>query len=158
MIAVVSALALLFSASSLQATPTPIEIEEHLNTGFALEGAHRRVDCESCHQKRHFCRHAATMQRLPQRGYRRGKTAKSCPLKQSMRRLPSVIKLDQCTFRSRRAFQGHVRPVTMALGRQEKTPAISASPNACDDCHVTSTWTNVRFRSLKRHRVLRVLP
>ena len=95
--------------------------------------------------KRYFCRHTATVQRLPQRSYRRGKTAKSCPLKQSMRRLPSIIKLDQCAFRSRERFKVMCVLSQWYVGARKKPPAHIASPNACDDCHVTSNWTNVRF-------------
>ena len=121
---------------------------DHFTTGFPLEGAHQRVDCEQCH---------AT-------GLFRG-TPRSCggchvpggPVEASTMpasHMPTTRQCGECHYQDRWsaiAFVDH----TSVNGRCEhchngvtaaaKGPNHVQSGNRCDDCHKTLSWSGAIF-------------
>ncbi|MGV6801544.1 MAG: cytochrome c3 family protein, partial [bacterium] len=131
-------------SSTVYAAPTKDQIEDHQKTAFPLEGAHRRVDCESCHLNGTFKGTPKLCSSCHNGVFAAGKT------------VTHVKSSDQCEECHRQTNWTSIKfdhsavtgtcvschNGTMASG---KSATHIRSTNFCEDCHVTSSWTRARF-------------
>ncbi len=126
------------------AAQTPTQTFDHYSTGFALEGAHKRLACESCHVGGRFAS-------LPTRcdACHNGVLAPGKPVTH----ITTTAQCDQCHNTTSYTDVRFDHSLTngscvschsgvTAIGKPPTHIATSAS---CDTCHSTSTWTVSRF-------------
>lgn len=121
---------------------------DHFKTGFALEGAHATVECESCHTKGVFEGTPHQCVNCHMEGGAIGATSKHT------RHIPTMDTCEDCHTTDEWTFVArvdHAATLGSCVGCHDRISATGQPSNhiphagQCDDCHITQEWAEVRF-------------
>ena len=121
---------------------------DHFKTGFALEGAHATVECESCHTKGVFEGTPNQCVNCHMEGGAIGATSKHT------RHIPTMDTCEDCHTTDEWTFVArvdHAATLGSCVGCHDRISASGQPANhiphagQCDDCHITQEWAEVRF-------------
>jgi len=122
---------------------------DHLTTGYELQGAHRDLSCEYCHQRGVFKGTPRTCVGCHTTGSRISSTARSithvstsdnCQLCHSLYNFAPIVHMDH-TAALGTCFSCH-----NGVSAMGKNPGHVPSDNNCGACHTTNAFTPVRMQ------------
>jgi hypothetical protein len=122
---------------------------DHLTTGFELQGAHRDLSCEYCHQKGVFRGTPRTCVGCHTIGTRIGATPRpathiptqdDCQLCHSVYNFAPIFRMDHTQARGA-CFSCH-----NGVSAMGKNPGHIPSDNNCDACHTTNAFNPARMQ------------
>lgn len=121
---------------------------DHLTTGYELQGAHRDLSCEYCHQQGVFKGTARNCVGCHAMGSRVGSTPRpanhiptqdNCQLCHSLYNFAPIVHMDHLATRGS-CFSCH-----NGVSAMGKNPGHVPSDNNCDACHTTNAFSPVRM-------------
>ena len=136
---------LLFTAINIQAADK--EEFNHLSTGFALDGAHEKTECQSCHIRGVFkgtpkncsgCHDTSSVIATSKKSTDHIQTSGKCADCHTDNNW-TTARMDHSAIT---ASCSTCHNGTTATG---KTSSHVASSNGCDNCHTSKAWTPARF-------------